>query len=56
VTDEVQLARARVEGPVPWAPGIKEYLIRVPPTLVTGRRLGVPGGGTAVVREVRAVP
>jgi uncharacterized protein len=40
VTDEAQLARARMEGPVPWAPGIKEHLIRIPLTIVTGRWLG----------------
>ncbi len=40
VTDEVELAKARVDGPVPWAPGIKEYLIWIPLTVVTGRRLG----------------
>ncbi len=39
VTDATELARARVDGPVPWAPGIKEYLIRIPLTRVTGRRL-----------------
>lgn len=40
VTDEMELARARLDGPVPWAPGIKEYLIRIPLTMVTGRWLG----------------
>lgn len=40
VTDEAELAKARVDGPVPWAPGIKEFLIRIPLTMVTGRRLG----------------
>lgn len=40
VTDETELAEARLDGPIPWAPGIKEYLIRIPLTMVTGRRLG----------------
>lgn len=40
VTDETELAKARIDGPVPWAPGIKEYLIRIPLTMVTGRRIG----------------
>ncbi|MGH6655481.1 MAG: pyridoxamine 5'-phosphate oxidase family protein [Actinocrinis sp.] len=40
VTDERELGRARVDGPVPWAPGIKEHLIRIPLTMVTGRWLG----------------
>jgi len=56
VTDEAQLARARVEGPVPWAPGVKEHLIRIPLTIVTGRWLG-PGRNHALVRPERcAVP
>jgi hypothetical protein len=42
VTDEVELARARADGPVPWAPGVKDHLIRIPLTMVTGRWLG-PG-------------
>jgi len=40
VTDEAERAQARVDGPVPWAPGIKEHLIRIPLTMVTGRWLG----------------
>ncbi len=40
VTDEIELARAREDGPVPWAPGVKDYLIRIPLTVVTGRWLG----------------
>jgi len=47
VTDEAQLARARLEGPTPWAPGIKEFLIRVPMTIVTGRWLGAREGAAA---------
>lgn len=55
VTDEAQLARARLEGPWPWAPGVKEFLIRIPMTIVTGRWLaresdpadGGPGPETA---------
>lgn len=37
VTDEVELARAREDGPVPWAPGTKHHLIRIPLSMVTGR-------------------
>lgn len=51
VTDETQLAKARVDGPVPWAPGVKEHLIRVPLTMVTGRWLGSRGAGGHGVRE-----
>ena len=40
VTDGPKLARARVDGPVPWAPGVKEHLICIPIDIVTGRRLG----------------
>lgn len=40
VTDERELERARADGPVPWAPGIKDHLIRIPLTMVTGRWLG----------------
>jgi hypothetical protein len=40
VTDETELARARADGPVPWAPGIKDHLIRIPIAMVTGRWLG----------------
>ncbi len=40
VTDELELAAARQDGPVPWAPGVKEHLIRIPLTVVTGRWLG----------------
>jgi nitroimidazol reductase NimA-like FMN-containing flavoprotein (pyridoxamine 5'-phosphate oxidase superfamily) len=47
VVDEAMLARARVEGPVPWAPGFKEHLIRIPLTMVSGRWLG-SGHGTGL--------
>ena len=40
VMDEAERARARDDGPVPWAPGAKDYLIRIPLTMVTGRWLG----------------
>jgi len=40
VTDGPKLARARVDGPVPWAPGVKEHLICIPIDMVTGRWLG----------------
>lgn len=41
VTDEALLARAEAEGPVPWAPGVGAQLVRIPLTMVTGRRLEV---------------
>ena len=37
VTDQAELARARADGPVPWADGTKDYFIRIPLTTVTGR-------------------
>ena len=40
VTDETELAVARLDGPSPWAPGVKDHLIRIPLTMVTGRWLG----------------
>jgi hypothetical protein len=39
VTDQEVLARARVLGPHPWASGRKEYLIRIPLGVVSGRRI-----------------
>ena len=50
VTDETQLAKARSDGPVPWAPGIKDHLIRIPLTMVTGRWLGPRGPEDLSVR------
>jgi hypothetical protein len=47
VTDKALLARARIDGPVPWAPGLKEHLIQIPLTMVAGRWLGA-GRATAV--------
>jgi nitroimidazol reductase NimA-like FMN-containing flavoprotein (pyridoxamine 5'-phosphate oxidase superfamily) len=40
VNDPHELARMRTAGPEPWAPGAKDYLIRIPLTMVTGRWLG----------------
>ena len=40
VSDEIELARARADGPVPWDPEAMEQLIRIPLTMVAGRRLG----------------
>lgn len=54
VTEEVQLVRARLDGPLPWAPGIKEHLIRIPLTIVTGRCLGERNNGTVVRGTVGA--
>ncbi|HEV2344677.1 MAG TPA: pyridoxamine 5'-phosphate oxidase family protein [Actinocrinis sp.] len=56
VTDEAQLERARLEGPMPWAPGVKDYLICIPLMIVTGRWLGSRDGGTVVRDAVGAVP
>ena len=56
VTDEAQRARSSLDGPVPWAPGIKEHLIRIPLTIVTGRWLGERDGGTLVQGGAGAVP
>jgi nitroimidazol reductase NimA-like FMN-containing flavoprotein (pyridoxamine 5'-phosphate oxidase superfamily) len=40
VTDEIELTRARVDGPAPWVPATRDHLIRIPITMVTGRWLG----------------
>ena len=63
VTDEAALARARRDGPQPWAPGSKDHLIRIPLTVITGRLLeGRPASETAdrtpaaVVLDRAAVP
>jgi hypothetical protein len=40
VNDPRELEQARSHGPVPWATGVGEYLIRVPLTIVHGRWLG----------------
>lgn len=40
VTNEDELDLARVFGPEPWAPDRKEFLLRIPLSVVTGRRLG----------------
>jgi len=42
VTDADELLRLRGIGLVPWAPGEREHYVRIPPTLVTGRRLASP--------------
>lgn len=58
VTDETELARARLDGPSPWAPGVKDYLIRIPLTMVSGRWLGERerDAGRVVVSGSGAVP
>ncbi|HEU5332552.1 MAG TPA: pyridoxamine 5'-phosphate oxidase family protein [Actinocrinis sp.] len=43
VTDHAQLAQARADGPVPWAAGAKDYFIRIPLTVVTGRWVAADG-------------
>ena len=52
VVDEVARARARVDGPVPWAPGVKDHLISIPLTMVTGRWLGTRDTGDSEPRGV----
>ena len=54
VTDEIELARARVDGPVSWAPGVKDHLIRIPLTIVTGRWLGLRRPSTAQSHSAEA--
>jgi hypothetical protein len=58
VTDEIELARARADGPVPWALGVNDLLIRIPLTLVTGRRLGArhPGANQRSLTEAGVRP
>ena len=46
VTDKALLVLARTDGPVPWASGLKEHLIRIPLSMVSGRWLGA-GHATA---------
>jgi len=56
VTDKSLLARATIDGPVPWTPGIKEHLIQIPLTMVAGRWLGPRGDsgpGAAVISLTR---
>jgi hypothetical protein len=55
VTDEAELEKAHVDGPVPWAPGIKDHLIRIPLTMVTGRWLGARNHDTCARGEARTV-
>lgn len=43
VTDHAELVRVRADGPVPWAPGVKEHFIRIPLTTVTGRWVEADG-------------
>lgn len=63
VTDETERDWARIDGPVPWAPGIKEHLIRIPLTRVTGRWLGprdrepaVHDPGTPALHNAAPIP
>jgi nitroimidazol reductase NimA-like FMN-containing flavoprotein (pyridoxamine 5'-phosphate oxidase superfamily) len=39
VTDPEVLERARMDGPEPWVPGRKVHLLRVPLSVVSGRRI-----------------
>jgi nitroimidazol reductase NimA-like FMN-containing flavoprotein (pyridoxamine 5'-phosphate oxidase superfamily) len=40
VSDANAVCRARLDGPEPWTDGLKDYLVRIPLTIVTGRWLG----------------
>ena len=40
VIDGPTLAQARTDGPESWAPSAKDHLVRIPLTMVTGRRFG----------------
>lgn len=39
IRDPGELARLEVEGPRPWAPGVRDRFIRITAEMVTGRRL-----------------
>lgn len=54
--DEVTLTRAHRDGPVPWAPGVKEHLIVIPLTVVTGRRIGAGAPALTSDRATAARP
>ena len=41
VTDSAEIRRIEPVAPDPWAPGRHDHLIRISPTFVNGRRLGV---------------
>ncbi len=43
VTDPAELARVRRLPLHPWAPGAKSRYIRILPTVLTGRRIALPG-------------
>jgi uncharacterized protein len=47
VTRPQEIEEARRHGPEPWIPGRKEYLLKIPLKLVSGRRIvpGEPDGG-----------
>lgn len=44
VCDADQIERARALGPEPWVMNRREYLIRIPLTRVSGRRVGAEAG------------
>lgn len=52
VMDEAKRARAREDGPAPWAPGVKDHLISIPLTMVTGRWLGARDTESSAARGV----
>jgi hypothetical protein len=39
VTDGEEIRRLEQTGPEPWAPGERDYFIRISPTIVNGRRI-----------------
>jgi len=63
VSDPARLERARELGPEPWVGGRKEYLLRIPLKLVSGRRVQAgepdpdrggspgPGAGSPLARS-----
>ena len=60
VKDPAQIERAQLKAPEPWVPGRKEYLIRIPLKLLSGRRIrpGEPerdGGGLERLSDASAL-
>ncbi|HET9172713.1 MAG TPA: pyridoxamine 5'-phosphate oxidase family protein [Actinospica sp.] len=51
VRDPRTVERARLLGPEPWASGRKEFLLRIPLTLVSGRRISAERAETGARTE-----
>lgn len=45
VRDPGAIERALADGPEPWVANRKEYLLRIPLSSISGRRVGADGGG-----------